>query len=74
MKSIKIKHQNHLILGVIGALKTSVLGQGVRALHNIKIQRGHYDTQIEFTRKDGKEIQPIDFFMLGYFVGRDYES
>ena len=54
------------------ALKTCVLGKGIRETHDIKIHRGHNDTQIEFTRKDGKGIQPIDFFMLGYFVGRDY--
>nr|DAG72859.1 MAG TPA: hypothetical protein [Caudoviricetes sp.] len=74
MKRISIKQQNYLILGIIGALKTCVLGKGVRESHNININRGHYDSQIEFTRKDGKDIQPIDFFMLGYFVGRDYQD
>ena len=74
MKKFSIKHQNDLILGIIGALKTSLLGKGIRELHDVKIDRGHYDTQIEFTRKDNKEINPIDFFMLGYFVGRDYQS
>ncbi|MGK6342900.1 hypothetical protein ACMGDK_11710 [Chryseobacterium sp. DT-3] len=74
MKKITIKLQNHLILGIIGALKTCSTGIGIIMIHNIKINRGHYDTQIEFTRKDGKDIQSIDFFMLGYFVGRDYDS
>lgn len=74
MKRIRIKHQNTLILGVIGALKTLTLGKGIREAHNIKILRGHYDSQIEFTRKDENEIDPIDFFMLGYFVGRDYDN
>ncbi len=74
MKKFSIKQQNNLILGVIGALKTCSTGIGIRRGHNIIINRGHYDTQIEFTRKDNKEINPIDFFMLGYFVGRDYQS
>lgn len=72
MKKISIKHQNDLILGIIGALKTNSIGIGIRILHDIKIKRGHYDTQIEFTRKDGQHINSADFFMLGYFVGRDY--
>lgn len=74
MKKLKIKQQNSLILSIIGALKTCITGQGIRGLHHVKIIRGHYDTQIEFTRKDGDEINPLDFFMLGYFVGRDYDN
>jgi len=47
---------------------------GIRKLHNIQINRSDNDTQIIFTRKDGKPINPLDFFMLGYFVGRDYDK
>lgn len=74
MKKVTIKQQNSTILSIIGALKTCIIGKGIRLLHHMKIIRGHYDTQIEFTRKDGKEINPLDFFMLGYFVGRDYDN
>ena len=74
MKRIKIKHQNSLILGIINALKTCSTGIGIRELHNIEIVRGHSGSQIEFYRKDGEDIKPIDFFMLGYFVGRDYQK
>ncbi|MHA7822487.1 hypothetical protein ACVVIH_06965 [Chryseobacterium arthrosphaerae] len=74
MKYLRIKHQNTLILAIIDALKTTVLGSGIRSSHDIKIIRGSYDTQIEFQRKDGKDINPIDFFMFGYFVGRDHDQ
>ncbi len=69
---MRIRHQNETILAIIRALKTSITGQGIRQLYDIKIDRGHYDSQIKFVRKDGKQINPLDFFMLGYFVGRDY--
>ena len=74
MDRIVIKQQNTLILAVISALNSSVLGSGVKATHSIKIKRGSYDSQLEFTRKDGEPINPLDFFMLGYFVGRDYDK
>lgn len=69
---MKIRHQNPFILSIIGALKTCIIGQGIRELHHIKIDRGEYDTSIEFTRKDGEPVNTADFFMFGYFVGRDY--
>lgn len=73
MKRIVIKQQNTIILNIIGALKTCSTGIGIRHLHNITIKRGPSDSQIEFTRKDGEDIKPVDFFMLGYFIGRYYE-
>lgn len=74
MKKFSIKHQNDLILGIIGALKTSLLGKGIRELHDIKIDRGHYDSRIQFTRKDGKDINFKEFFLLAHMIGRDYQS
>lgn len=74
MKRIRIKQQNPLILIIISSLKTCVLGKGIRETHFIKIERGHYDSCIQFSRKDGKHIQPLDFFMFGYFIGCDPDS
>jgi hypothetical protein len=74
MKKIVIKQPNILILSIINALKTSTLGIGIRDTHNIIINRGNYDSQIEFRRKDNKMIKPIDFFILGYMIGRDYDK
>lgn len=74
MKEIRITQQNSMVLAIIGSLKTCTLGMGIRKLHNIQINRSDNDTQIIFTRKDGKPINPLDFFMLGYFVGRDYDK
>lgn len=71
---MKIKHQNSLILAIISALNSCILGSGIKSTHNIKITRDDYDSQLEFTRKDGQPINPLDFFMLGYFVGRDYDK
>lgn len=73
MKRMIIKQQNSIILSIIGALKTCSTGIGIRHLHNITIKRGIDDSQIEFCRKDGEDIKPVDFFMMGYFVGRDYD-
>ena len=74
MKRLKIKQQNFIILGIIDALKTNVQGKGIRELHDIEIERGHYDSCIQFSRKDGNHIKPIDFFMLGYLVGSEYQK
>lgn len=74
MKELKIVHQNSLILHIIAALKTCVQGTGIRETYSIRIKRGSYHSQITFSKKDGTPIEPIDFFMLGYFVGRDYEK
>lgn len=74
MKLIILKHQNTLILATISALNSSILGQGIKATHNVKIIRGQYDSQLELTRKDGSDLNALDFFMLGYFVGRDYDN
>lgn len=69
---MKIAQQNYIILQIISALKTCIHGKGIRELHHIKIERGSYGSSIEFTRKDQQPVNPVDFFMLGYFVGRDY--
>lgn len=74
MKELRITQQNSLILAIISALKTCILGKGIRASHNIIVNRGIYDSQIIFARKDGNPIKPIDFFMLGYLIGRDYDK
>ncbi|WP_347219305.1 hypothetical protein [Chryseobacterium sp.] len=74
MKRLVIKHQNPLILATISALNSSVIGKGIKTAYNVKIIRGSYDSQLEFTRKDGNPVNPLDFFMLGYFVGRDYDK
>ncbi|MGI9582630.1 hypothetical protein ACR1PO_15650 [Chryseobacterium sp. RRHN12] len=71
---MKIKHQNSLILATISAINSSVLGKGIKATCDIKVKRGDYDSLLEITRKDGDPVQPIDAFMLGYFVGRDYDK
>lgn len=74
MKELRITQQNSLILAIISSLKTCILGKGIRASHNIIVNRGFYDSQIVFSRKDGNPIKPIDFFMLGYLIGRDYDK
>ncbi|WP_312306560.1 hypothetical protein [Chryseobacterium sp.] len=74
MNRIVIKQQNPIILATVSALNSSVLGKGIKSMHTIKIIRGYYDSQLEFARKDGSPINPLDFFMLGYFVGRDYDK
>jgi len=74
MKELKIAHQNDLILNIIAALKTCVLGIGIREVYDIRINRGPYSSEIIFSKKNGTLIEAIDFFMLGYLVGRDYEK
>lgn len=67
---MKIAQQNHITLQIISALKTCVHGKGIRELHHIKIKRGSYGSSIEFSRKDGSPINPLDFFIFGFYAGQ----
>lgn len=55
---MKIKHQNTLILVTISALNSSFLGMGIKVINDIKINRGSYDSQLEFSRKDAVQLIP----------------
>ncbi len=69
MKNFKIEAQASLILEIINALKNSILGQGIRLTHHIKINRKSYNnTSIIFSRKDNEDIKTLDFFYLGLIL------
>lgn len=57
------------------SLEETSLGEGMQMLCNIEyIKHGEDSATMVFERNDGKELNPSDFFMLGYFVGRDFEE
>ncbi|MBV8326631.1 hypothetical protein [Chryseobacterium sp.] len=62
---MKISSQNDLILEIIKALKYNSSGIGLRQMYDVKIFRGPETSSIEFTPKEGREINPRDFFYLG---------
>lgn len=68
MKDCRINIQPYIIDKIIAALETCATGIGIAEKYSYKIQ----NNTIIFTPKDGKEMNANDFFMLGYFVGRDY--
>ncbi|VXB01943.1 hypothetical protein [Chryseobacterium sp. 8AT] len=71
MKEFKIESQASLILEVIKALKYNTSGIGLRTIYDIKIERLSYEnSRIIFTAKEGKEIDPRDFFYLGLDINR----
>lgn len=71
MKEFKIESQSSLILDIIKALKHNCSGIGLRVIYDIKIERPSYNnSRIIFTAKDGKEINPRDFFYLGLDISR----
>ena len=53
---------------IIEALKHSSSGIGLRITHQITITRGPEQSWIEFHRKDGKPVNPYDFFNLGLHI------
>ncbi|WBV60254.1 hypothetical protein PFY12_14595 [Chryseobacterium camelliae] len=66
MKQFKIEAQASLILEVVKALKYNSSGMGLREIYDIRIERPSYNNnRIIFTAKEGKEINPRDFFYLG---------
>jgi hypothetical protein len=74
MKTVRINSQNDMIDLITLALEEMSLGQGFKILCNIEYLKQENSTTMVFERKDGKELDPSDFFFLGYFVGRDFEE
>lgn len=74
MKNFRINSQNHVIDLITQALEETSLGQGLKHISDIEYLKQNDSTTLVFTRKDGKDFNPSDFFFLGYFVGRDFEE
>jgi len=75
MKTVRINSQNSMIDLITQSLDETAVGEGLKALCNIEyLIQGNDSTTIVFERKDGKELNASDFFMLGYFIGRDFEE
>lgn len=74
MKEYRLNAQNDLIDLVTLALKETSIGEGFTIICDIEYLRNDYSTTIVFKRKDGEDIDASDFFLLGYFVGRDFEE
>lgn len=72
MKECRINFQNDIIENILDALKTCGAGIGIAKKYNYEVESGTYSSTLVFTPKDGNEMNTIDFFMFGYFVGRDY--
>ena len=74
MKECRINAQNDIIENVILALNTCSQGIGMLFKYDMgRIDNGYSSTLI-FTPKKGYSINPTDFFLLGYYVGRDYDG
>ncbi|MFP7656102.1 hypothetical protein [Chryseobacterium proteolyticum] len=65
---MKWQLQNFIILLIIDGLKNTSYGKGIRELYNITITRGPEQSKIEFCRKDGKDIDFVDFFMMALMI------
>lgn len=59
---------------ILLALKEVSVGIGLSIACDIELLKGDYSSTIKFAPKDGINIKHSDFFMLGYFVGRDFEK
>ena len=71
MKEFKIESQASFILEVIKALKYNTSGIGLRIIYDIKFERLSYENcRITFIAKEGREINPRDFFYLGLDINR----
>lgn len=72
MEDFKINSQNNTIDSILEALKTCSQGIGMTEKYNHTIDTGETSSTIIFRLNPGFIYNPIDFFWLGYFVGRDY--
>ncbi|MBP7174052.1 MAG: hypothetical protein KBA33_08320 [Cloacibacterium sp.] len=72
MKECRINIQNDIVEKILEALKTCSQGIGVTLQYEYTIEKDRYGSTIIFIPKEGRKMNPTDFFFLGYFVGRDY--
>ncbi|OPC34587.1 hypothetical protein [Elizabethkingia miricola] len=73
MKEFKHVAQNDQIDAFIDALETNSIGMIISSKYDIKHIPGTYSSSLIFTPKKDTEINPIDFLLLGFYVGRDYD-
>lgn len=74
MKQATINSQNDDIDNVILALETCSVGEGMSVKYDVTRMDNGYSSTLTFTPKEGYEINPADFFWIGYYVGRDYDG
>ena len=74
MEDFRINSQNGTIESILEALETCSQGIGMQVKYEYSIEIGDYSSTIVFKLKPKYTSNPIDFFWLGYFVGRDYKS
>ncbi len=63
-----ITAQDYIILSILEALEDSIQGKGIQLLCDVDYDLGIKSSWIKFTRKDGKEFDPMDAFWLGFLV------
>ncbi|MCT4321822.1 hypothetical protein [Elizabethkingia anophelis] len=72
MKEFKLSSQNEHIKAIEEAFESYSVAINLLDKVKIDINRGEYSSTIYFTVKEGKEINPIDFFWIGFMVRQDY--
>lgn len=72
MKEFKLSSQNDQIDAFRDALETNSIGIVISSKYDIKYMPGTYSSSLIFTPKKDTEVNPIDFLLLGFFVGSDY--
>lgn len=74
MAEYRINSQNDTVELILKALEEVSVGIGFSILCDIEVIKDKYSSTIIFKTKEEREIKQSDFFMLGYFVGRDFEE
>lgn len=74
MAEYRYTTENSNITKIKHALKTCTMGVGLTVLCDIEIKKkgSAFSTIIFKTKDETKEINPMEFFVFGLIVGRDY--
>ncbi|MYZ60735.1 hypothetical protein EH151_12645 [Elizabethkingia anophelis] len=72
MKEFKLSSQNEHIKAIEEAFESYSVAILMLEKVNYEIKRGEYSSTIYFTVKDNQDINPIDFFWIGFMVRQDY--
>ncbi len=65
---MRITAQDYIISAILEALEDSIQGKGIKLICEVDYDLGMKNSYVEFKRKDGKELEAIDAFWLGFLV------
>ncbi len=68
---MRIQSNEQTIKAILNAITDTILGVVINELYNYNNQTSEFDSYVEFSKKDGSQVNPEDTFWLGFYC-KDY--